>query len=159
MGGRKEIYTFEGTFFITFCTSLSINWLVCCNHFHFYPNPLAFYLTRSVPFCFLWASTLSAVRKGPRWHCRTASCQRLSAVYHDSSGSADMRWAGWAPSQACCRGTQFHRTLLGSGNLSLGPGNHFDCPLRGSSTQFSSEVGLPRCHYGTQLGQLPHCDL
>lgn len=28
MGGRKEIYTFESTFFITFCTSLSINWLV-----------------------------------------------------------------------------------------------------------------------------------
>lgn len=43
----------------------------------FLPKPLAFYLTQSIPFCFLWASTLPAVRKGsPRWHCGTASCQR-----------------------------------------------------------------------------------
>lgn len=26
----------------------------------------------------------------------------LFVVYHETSGSADMRWAGWGSSQACC---------------------------------------------------------
>ena len=86
-GGRKEIYTF----FITFCTSLSINWLVS----HAYYIVIIFIFTQTFGFLFnpefsllfpVGFYTVSSEERSPggigeQPHVRGYSL--LSVVYHD----------------------------------------------------------------------------
>lgn len=143
-GGRKEIHTFEGTFFITFCTSLSTNRLV--NHayyvgiiFIFYPN--------------LWPSI--EPRVFPSVSCGLLHCQQWGkvppAALRNSLMSEDtlcsllcimkllalQTWGGQVggPPRPAAEELNPVELLWGSGSPSPGPGSHFDCPLHGSSTQ------------------------
>lgn len=83
-GGRKKIHTFKGTFFITFCTSLSTNRLV--NHAYYVGIIFIFTQTSGLLFNPEYSLlfpvgfyTVSSEERSPppRWHCGTASCQRV----------------------------------------------------------------------------------
>lgn len=167
-GGRKKIHTFKGTFFITFCTSLSTNRLV--NHAYyvgiififtqtsgllFNPEysllfPVGFYTASSEERFPPVALRNSLMSEGTP--CSLLCIMKLLAL---------QTWGGQVggPPRPAAEDLNPEELFWGSGSPSPGPGSHFDCPLHGSSAQLSSEVGWPRCHYGTQLWQLPRCVL